>query len=59
MDNHLKNYIQEYMIPHNSLIGAWTIDESVCDELIQYHKNSKDNGLVWLINNKHELTLDF
>ena len=43
MDNHLKNYIQEYMIPHNSLIGAWTIDESVCDELIQYHKNSKDN----------------
>ena len=42
MDNHYKHSIQEYMIPHNSLIGAWTIDESVCDELIKYHKNSQN-----------------
>jgi len=34
--------VQEYRAPFNSLIGAWYINEKVCDELINFHINSSN-----------------
>lgn len=33
---------QRYHIDYGNFIGSWLIDESVCDQLVDYHKNSKD-----------------
>jgi len=36
----LQKTIQAFMLPYESLIGGWTIDEKLCDQLIELHKNS-------------------
>ena len=35
---------KEYKTPLNSFIGAWFIDEKICDEMIQYFKENKKSA---------------
>jgi len=39
-----QNYIQEYMLPFESLIGGWSIDENVCDQLVDFYNKSSNKS---------------
>ena len=49
----IDNFISEYHLPYESLIGAWFIPESECDTIIDLHKKhvvEKDKDIE--VNNK-------
>jgi len=49
------NFISEYYLPYESLIGAWFIPENECDTIIDFHKKhvpEKDEDIE--VNNKFE-----
>ena len=35
--------MKEFELPYESFIGGWFIDESICDGLIDYYHNTKEN----------------
>jgi hypothetical protein len=37
------NSLKEYILPYESFMGGWVIPEKLCDDIIIYFNNNKDN----------------
>ena len=53
--------MKEYIIPSTNFIGAWFIDDKVCDGLISYFDESPDQGPGEIgqgVNEKYKVSTD-
>jgi hypothetical protein len=52
------NNLKEYVLPYESFMGGWFIPEKLCDDIITYFNDNKNNKTPGLVGTKREVNLN-